>query len=187
MKTKTNRTGLSEKRTHMARSHGSMRMEREKPKSEDQDIGKSGNNDSPSRLRESLLVLEPRIMFDGAALVTGAEVSTDADQQIDATDAAQTDHESTQASEAESQSVQDVVATYSNPAERQELVFIDTSVGDYQTLIEGIDTNAEIILLDSTKDGIEQIAEVLEGRSDIDAIHIVSHGNEGELQLGTPA
>ncbi len=32
---------------------------------------------SPDRLSMSLLVLEPRILFDAAAVVTGAEVATD--------------------------------------------------------------------------------------------------------------
>ena len=138
-------------------------------------------------LKESLLVLEPRIMFDGAALVTRAEVTVDAsaDQQTDTTVTAESNSDTTQSFNTNSESLQTVVAAYSNPAERQELVFIDTSVEDYQTLIASVDTNAEIILLDSTQDGVEQIVDALEGRNDIDAIHIVSHGNEGELQLGT--
>ena len=51
--------------------------------------------------------------------------------------------------------------------------------------MEGIDPNADVILLDSTRDGVEQMAEALSGRTDIDAIHIVSHGNQAELFLGT--
>ncbi|MDO3651448.1 DUF4347 domain-containing protein, partial [Nocardia mangyaensis] len=48
-----------------------------------------------------------------------------------------------------------------------------------------MDPSAEVVLLDPTRDGVEQIAEVLAGRSGIDAIHIVSHGSQAELQLGT--
>ena len=51
--------------------------------------------------------------------------------------------------------------------------------------MEGIDPNAEVILLDSTRDGIEQMAEALNGLTDIDAIHLIAEGNEAELHLGT--
>ena len=65
------------------------------------------------------------------------------------------------------------------------LVFIDTSVADYQTLLQGIDPNATVILLDSTKDGVEQIAQAVAQYDDISAIHIISHGEAGLLHLGT--
>ncbi|MCA9468850.1 MAG: DUF4347 domain-containing protein, partial [Nitrospira sp.] len=64
--------------------------------------------------------------------------------------------------------------TVSAPSDRKEIVFIDTSVADYQILLNGIDPNAEAVLLDSTRDGIEQMAEILRDRSDIDAIHLIS-------------
>ena len=69
--------------------------------------------------------------------------------------------------------------------ETQTLVFVDSQVENYQNLVEGIAPNTEIIVLDSSQDGIEQISEVLAGRAEIDNIQIVSHGNDGELQLGT--
>jgi VCBS repeat-containing protein len=65
------------------------------------------------------------------------------------------------------------------------LVFIDTKVKDYQTLLEGIDTNATVIQLDPNKDGVGQIAQVVSHYSNIDAIHIISHGSVGELYLGS--
>ena len=49
--------------------------------------------------------------------------------------------------------------------------------------MEGIDSNADVILLDSTRDGIEQIAEALNGRTDIDALHLMAEGNEADIQL----
>ncbi|MCP4387659.1 MAG: DUF4347 domain-containing protein, partial [Gammaproteobacteria bacterium] len=66
----------------------------------------------------------------------------------------------------------------------QQIVFLDTAVEDYQTLMAGIDPNAEIVLLDTDRDGVEQIAEALEGRSGIDAIHLIAEGNAAELHLG---
>ena len=69
--------------------------------------------------------------------------------------------------------------------DRKEIVFVDTSVDDYQTLLDGINAKAEVYLLDPNQDGIEQIAEILGELTDIDALHIISHGDSGELRLGT--
>ncbi|MGH3996459.1 MAG: DUF4347 domain-containing protein, partial [Pseudonocardiaceae bacterium] len=90
-----------------------------------------------------------------------------------------------QASDASDDQLLEALATHQPPAGRREVVFVDTSVEDYRTLIAGIDPSAEVVLLDATQDGVEQIAEVLVGRSGIDAIHIVSHGSQAELRLGT--
>ncbi len=137
---------------------------------------------SPDRLSSSLLVLEPRILFDAAAVVTGAEVATDqvAQDQADAVFDAEADAETD-----EQDPLLAALATYEPPSGRREIIFIDTTVEDYQTLITGLDPSAEVVLLDTNRDGIEQIAEALAGRSNIDAIHIISHGDQGELRLGT--
>ena len=75
--------------------------------------------------------------------------------------------------------------TVDSQVDRKEFVFVDTAVEGYETLLEGINNNAEVFLLDSTKDGVEQIADFLNRKSDIDAVHIVSYGNQAELLLGT--
>ncbi|MEG4365363.1 DUF4347 domain-containing protein, partial [Microcoleus sp. C2C6] len=64
------------------------------------------------------------------------------------------------------------------------LVFIDSNIEDYQSLISGISPNAEVIILDETLDGIEQITERLATQQNIEAIHIISHGSPGAVQLG---
>ncbi|KYC35002.1 hypothetical protein WA1_09695 [Scytonema hofmannii PCC 7110] len=63
------------------------------------------------------------------------------------------------------------------------LVFIDTSVADYQTLMSGVESDAQVILLHPEWDGVEQITTVLE-RADLTTVHIVSHGSPGCLYLG---
>ncbi|MDH5499416.1 MAG: DUF4347 domain-containing protein, partial [Nitrospira sp.] len=135
-----------------------------------------------------LVALEPRIMFDGAALATGAEVLQDTTTQ-DQTEIPGIDGSTSSDSSTSDSSGNDALwssgLSLSAPSDRKEIVFIDTSVDDYQALMEGIDPNAEVILLDPTRDGIEQIAEILGERTDIDAVHIISHGDSGELQLGT--
>ena len=143
-----------------------------------------------SGITGSFFALEPRIMFDGAAVATGAEVLQDTTTQ-DQTEIpgidGETSTDATSTDSSDSEALWSSGLSLSAPSDRKEIVFIDTRVEDYQTLMEGIDSNAEVILLDSTRDGVEQIAEALNGRTDIDAIHLISHGTEGVLNLGTSA
>jgi predicted outer membrane repeat protein len=136
---------------------------------------------------KTLLALEPRILFDGAALVTGAEVvqdQTTQDQGIPGTNAEAENNPGANTA-TDSDALWTSGLSLATPADRREIVFIDTRVENYQTLMEGIDPAAEVILLDARRDGIEQIAEALKGRSDIDAIHLIGEGTEAELHLGT--
>ena len=75
-------------------------------------------------------------------------------------------------------------------AARHELVIVDTGVENYQTLIDDIlkqtgNRRIEVVVLDTNRDGIEQITEILGQHNDLDALHIISHGDSGELQLGS--
>ncbi|WP_193199215.1 DUF4347 domain-containing protein [Nostoc sp. MG11] len=67
------------------------------------------------------------------------------------------------------------------------IVFIDTAVIDYQSLIAGIIPSSEVVILDNTQDAITQITEFLAARKSksVQSVHIVSHGSEGSLQLGS--
>ncbi|MBD3881189.1 DUF4347 domain-containing protein [Phormidium tenue FACHB-886] len=64
------------------------------------------------------------------------------------------------------------------------LIFVDSSVEDYQFLIQGANA-AEAILLDSNQDGVQQITQVLASRRGIGSVQIVSHGTAGRLQIGS--
>lgn len=63
------------------------------------------------------------------------------------------------------------------------IVFIDSSVQDYQSLIAGIKPGTEVAVLDPVRNQVEQIGEYLAGRSNISSLYIVSHGDSGSLQL----
>ncbi|MDT3778351.1 DUF4347 domain-containing protein [Nitrospira sp. MA-1] len=137
---------------------------------------------------KTLLALEPRILFDGAALSTGAEVAQDqtAQNQAPGTDAhADINSTANMTIDSEANWASSFSLAAPTPSDRREIVFIDTRVEDYQALMKGIHPGAEVILLDAGRDGIEQIAEVLKGRSAIDAIHLIVEGTEAELHLGT--
>jgi len=66
----------------------------------------------------------------------------------------------------------------------KQIIFVDSSVQNYQNLIEGADANAKIVILHDKRSGIEQITQALASESGIEAVHVVSHGNQGSLKLG---
>ena len=123
-----------------------------------------------------VLELEERMMFDGAAGAEAADAVTDADVSQEADQ-----------SRAEASSLVAAAAASVTQSERDEIYFIDPGVPDIGDLIGSIPDSSEIVVLNASSDGVEQIASVLRDRSDIDAIHIVSHGDEGRLELGDAA
>ena len=76
---------------------------------------------------------------------------------------------------------------------RHELFVIDASVPDFDLLMADLrngrtlaeDTRIEVLVLDRQTDGIRAITDALHSHSSWDAIHIVSHGDPGRVQLGS--
>ncbi len=66
----------------------------------------------------------------------------------------------------------------------REIAFIDPSVPNYQTLLEGIHPAIQFVVLDANKDGVQQITDALTGGK-YSAIHIISHGSSGSIQIGS--
>ncbi len=66
----------------------------------------------------------------------------------------------------------------------REIAFIDTAITDWETLLAGLNDDIEVVILDSSTDGVLQIAERLRNANGLSAIHIFSHGSSGELMLG---
>jgi Ca2+-binding RTX toxin-like protein len=71
------------------------------------------------------------------------------------------------------------------PVLRKEAAFIDTNVDQYQTLVAGVRPGVEVVLLDGSRDGLAQMAEWAHTHSGYDAIHVLSHGFEGGIFLGS--
>ncbi len=80
----------------------------------------------------------------------------------------------------------------SSTAEKQshEIIFVDTGVDNYQVLVDDLLSNTdsnrvfEVVLLNSNQNGIEQISDTLLNHDELDTIHIISHGEDGNIQLG---
>lgn len=67
----------------------------------------------------------------------------------------------------------------------KQIVFIDTAVKDFLVLVRGVHPQIAVVLLYPYRDGIQQITRVLSHRSGIQALHIISPGAPGRLQLGS--
>jgi hypothetical protein len=129
---------------------------------------KPDSSDSSNQFHSFFETLEERVLFDGVPDANFVLPPADAQEPIPA-------------------QVQDV-----NQADSQSpraLVIVDSGVSDQQRLADIIEDNSdktlEIRLLNSGGDGIKEISEILassEGK--YDAIHILSHGDEGQVHLG---
>ena len=138
--------------------------------------------------------LEPRMMFDGAIAATVDQTATAQETTPTATpDTAthaddshvQNSDSQTQAASQDSTTDNTKVAVAGDSTQpHKEVVFVDTSVANYQTLLNQMPTDVDVVLLDSSKDGLSQMAEWAQTHSGYDAIHIISHGAEGRLYLG---
>ena len=126
-------------------------------------------------------MLESRMVFDGAAVDTAAAVA-DAHVPAPAADPAHTVDPAPQIIDV-LQALAAAPAAPEHPGAT--IVFIDAKVGMPQAVQAALPAGAEVVILDRASDGVLQIAEALAGRHDVAAIHIVSHGEQGLLHLGT--
>ena len=95
---------------------------------------------------------------------------------------------------------------------RREVILVDPSVAHAESLIDALKAQRAAIaaqsqssggpsgaasaaaagewfihILDAGKDGIGQVTEILKSYERLDAVHILSHGGQGEMSLGTSA
>ncbi|MDA7787930.1 DUF4347 domain-containing protein, partial [Sphingomonadaceae bacterium] len=63
-------------------------------------------------------------------------------------------------------------------------IFINSDIENYEQLVAEWEGRGTIVLIDGDSDGIDQILTALAGASDIGAIHLVSHGDDGVFWLG---
>jgi len=101
-----------------------------------------------------IMALEPRLMFDGAAVV-------DAVQHADAAEAAPA------------------------PAAAKEVAFVDKAVAGWESLASGVRDGVEVVYIEAGQSGLEVMAQWAQSHSGYDSIHILSHGADSTLFLGT--
>ena len=131
-----------------------------------------------SKSRLHFYALEPRVLLDGAALIDAAQV-------VEASDCLCFSPEGNLLQSEEIADPTILPAIAPSEPQRNEVVFIDANLPDYQLLVDGVDPNAEVFLVEAGVDGWAYMSEVLSERTDIDAIHVLGHGAEGVAVLGT--
>ncbi|MCP4994071.1 MAG: DUF4347 domain-containing protein, partial [Gammaproteobacteria bacterium] len=79
---------------------------------------------------------------------------------------------------------------HSTEIQTTELVLVDTATDGYQQLVEDLlaqtdeSRHLEVVLLDSERSGIDQISETLLAYQELDAVHLISHGSDGTINIG---
>jgi VCBS repeat-containing protein len=139
-------------------------------------LAKSTCNIRAARFGSQLLAIEQRMLFDGALAVS-----------IDALglDSAQSDKSSVVDKSFDRAAILNGAAAkaLANSAPR-DLVVIDTSITDWQAVADAANPNSQLLLLNAEQDGLSQIANAMVG-GNYKSVHIVSHGDDGKLKLGT--
>ncbi len=136
-----------------------------------------GTSGAPRPLQFSRMVaLEPRVLFDAALAdtlehVSGGPDTGDAQPQDNG-------HEALVAALLGDGPTEEV-------APEVEVAFVDPSVRDSAQIIAAFGPGVEVHLLSAGSDGVAQMAAVLAGRSNVSAVHIISHGSPGTLSLGS--
>jgi hypothetical protein len=68
-------------------------------------------------------------------------------------------------------------------ATASELLFVDSSISDLCTIVRNLRPEVEAIVLDRAGPPARQMAAALEGRHELDAVHIMAHGSPGEVSF----
>ncbi|WP_460940415.1 DUF4347 domain-containing protein, partial [Pandoraea terrae] len=152
-----------------------------------------------SPLSSSLIMaLEPRIMFDGAAVATAAATHPAADNHSAPADGHAPDsqpadsHVAPAAAPASAQSA-DTASHAPAPAEAgapapapsgHNVLFVDSRVEDSASLLAGVAPGTEIVYLNRNADGLAQMADYLSAHPGAKSVQIIAHGEAGDLWLG---
>ncbi|WP_241509607.1 Ig-like domain-containing protein [Pseudomonas ovata] len=121
------------------------------------------------------------MLFDGAVAATVADTATEHPAAAEA--AANTTADSN-AGQDSAHATADITPT--GPAEPgQTVVFVDARVKDSDSLIAGVAAGTDVVRLDASREGLQQIAEYLDAHSGVSSVQIIAHGNAGDLWLGS--
>ena len=138
------------------------------------------------------LILEARHLFDGsvAAVAHKATHSASGDQDHhDPSAYSSSSHHRHFASAHENAASTlthapgDIPGLAPNP-HATEILFVDPRVANWQALAKGVAKDVQVVLIDPNRDGLAQVTAALKGRSDLTAIHFLTYGESGQIELG---
>ncbi|WP_431481696.1 Ig-like domain-containing protein [Pseudomonas thivervalensis] len=142
--------------------------------------GKSRVTEGTQALASPMIMsLEPRMLFDGAVAATVADAA-----QPDAQPTAEAAKTPTADQPTDTHAPQGQVDATQAAVPGKSVVFVDSRVKDSANLLEGVAPGTEVVQLDATKDGLQQIADYLDTHQGVSSVQIIAHGNAGDLWLG---
>lgn len=158
---------------------------------------------APKRKRKvrqpaEMLVLEQRMMFDGAAAST-VELTLDLPTALESTNQSNTPPTNAQeqdvlipqalaappsksATEEKAQQTEAFLATPATVETR--LIIVSGSLPESDRIALGLADKGEVVALTDGTDALSQISQLLASRSQLQELHIISHGEPGTLLLG---
>jgi hypothetical protein len=146
--------------------------------------GKSRVTEGARALASPMIMsLEPRMLFDGAVAATVADTAQ-ADSHSTA-DAAKTPMADQPVASKDTHGQADATPAPAPAAVAgQSVIFVDSRVKDADSLLKGVAPGTQVVQLDASKDGLQQIAAYLDTHQGISSVQIIAHGNAGDLWLG---
>ncbi|WP_240050531.1 Ig-like domain-containing protein [Pseudomonas mandelii] len=146
--------------------------------------GKSRVTEGARALASPMIMsLEPRMLFDGAVAATVADTAQ-ADSHSTA-DAAKTPTTDQPVASKDTHGQADATpATAPVAVPGQSVVFVDSRVKDADSLLKGVAPGTQVVQLDASRDGLQQIADYLDHHQGVSSVQIIAHGNAGDLWLG---
>ncbi|MCF6777664.1 DUF4347 domain-containing protein, partial [Thiotrichales bacterium 19X7-9] len=147
--------------------------------------GEKKEVDCSTPLSNIMQSLEPRYMFDGAAVSTVDLADGVSESEQNEILAALSENNQADASDSLLEIIKsDALSQEKDYSLYREVIIIDSKVKDPNILIKNISRKASVEIIDNDTDGVVAVANILKKYSNLDAAHILSHGSQGELFLG---
>ncbi|SFM47432.1 protein of unknown function, partial [Pseudomonas sp. ok602] len=129
------------------------------------------------------------MLFDGAVAATVADAAQpDTHPTADAAKAPTADHpiasKDTHGQADNASAATPAPAATPTAVPGQSVVFVDSRIKDADSLLKGVAPDTQVVRLDATKDGLQQIAAYLDTHQGVSSVQIIAHGNAGDLWLG---
>ncbi|TFF04724.1 DUF4347 domain-containing protein [Pseudomonas sp. BCA14] len=132
-----------------------------------------------------IMFLEPRMLFDGAVAATVVDAAQ-VDSHATADAAAKAPAAEHPSASKDTHGQTDAPATSAPVAvPGQTVVFVDARVKDSAELLKGAAPGTQVVQLDASKDGLQQIADYLGSHQGVSSVQLIAHGNTGDLWLGS--
>ncbi len=126
-----------------------------------------------------IMFLEPRMLFDGAVAATVVDAA-----QPDAQPTAEAAKPPSADQPVDTHAPQGQVDATHAAVPGKSVLFVDSRVKDSASLLEGVAPGTQVVQLDATRDGLQQIADYLDSHQGVSSVQIIAHGNAGDLWLG---